>query len=60
MQNAAAADPSINATDVAFTATVVATAPMTSTATTADIAKPKVKVKKNVTAAGREVQNQKR
>jgi hypothetical protein len=36
------------------------TAPTTNTATTAAIAKPKLKVKKELTAAEREVQNQKR
>jgi hypothetical protein len=35
------------------------TAPTTSTATTAAISKPKVKVKKELTAMEREVQNQK-
>jgi hypothetical protein len=60
MEYVAAADPSIDATDVAFTANIVATAPMSSTTTTANITKPKVKVKKEVTAAERGVQNQKR
>jgi hypothetical protein len=57
MENTAA-DPSVEAIDVAVTATVAATTPTTSTATTAAVAKPKpkVKVKKELTAAEREVQ----
>jgi hypothetical protein len=53
-----AADPSVEAIDVAVTTTVAATAPTTSTATTAAVTKPKpkVKVKKELTAAEREVQ----
>jgi hypothetical protein len=55
----AATDPSVQAVDVAVTGSVVATAPTASMDTTAK-AKPKVKVKKEMTAAEREVQNQKR
>jgi hypothetical protein len=55
-----AADPSADAMDVALTAPAAPTAPMTSTATTTAIAKPKAKVKKELTTAEREVQNQKR
>jgi TctA family transporter len=53
-----AIDPSIDAVDVAVTGSVVATAPMAITDTTAK-AKPKAKVKKEMTATEREVQNQK-
>jgi hypothetical protein len=56
----AAADSSTDAMGVALTAPAAPTAPMTSTATTAAIAKPKAKVKKELTTAEREVQNQKR
>jgi hypothetical protein len=52
------ADPSIDAVDVAVTGTVTDIAPAASTATI--IAITKAKVKKEVTAAEREVQNQKR
>jgi hypothetical protein len=51
----AAADPSAAAMDVALTAPAAPTTPMTSTATTAAIAKPKAKVKKELTTAEREV-----
>jgi hypothetical protein len=54
----AATDPSVEAVDVAVTGSVVATALMANTDTTAK-AKPKVKVKKEMTAAEGEVQNQK-
>jgi hypothetical protein len=62
MENAAGADPSIEAVDVAVAGTIVATAMTASTTTTAAVAKskPKVKVKKEATATEREVQNQKR
>jgi hypothetical protein len=51
---AATADPSVDAIDVDLTA------PTAPTATTADIAKLKTRMKKELTAAEREVQNQKR
>jgi hypothetical protein len=56
------ADHSVEAIDVAITGVVAATVPMASTATTTAVAKdkPKAKVKKEVTAVEREVQNQKR
>jgi hypothetical protein len=54
---AATADPSVDAIDVDLTAP---TAPTASTATTADITKLKTRMKKELTAAEREVQNQKR
>jgi hypothetical protein len=49
---------SVEAVDVAVTGFVAAIAPTASTTTTADVAK--AKVKKEVTAAERKVQNQKR
>jgi hypothetical protein len=57
MENTATADPSVEAVDVAFTGTVVGTTPTASKSTTAAVGKPKpkVKVKKEVTAAEREV-----
>jgi hypothetical protein len=56
------ADPSIDAVDVAIIGTIADTTPMASMTTTAAITnpKPKAKVKKEVTTAEREVQNQKR
>jgi hypothetical protein len=48
----AAADPSVDAIDVALT---MPTAPTASTAATAAIGKPKAKVKKEHTTAEREV-----
>jgi hypothetical protein len=49
-------DPSIKAMDVAVTGSIAATASTNITDITAK-AKPKVKVKKELTAAEREVQN---
>jgi hypothetical protein len=60
MENTAAAtDPSFDAVDVAVTGSIAATAPTASTDTTAKD-KAKVKVKKELTTAEREVENQKR
>jgi hypothetical protein len=60
MENTAATDtainPSIDAVDVAVTGSVVATTPTAITDTTAK-AKPKAKVKKEMTAMEKEVQN---
>jgi hypothetical protein len=53
---ATATDPSVDAVDVAVTGSIAATTPTASTDATA---KAKVKVKKELTAAEREVQNQK-
>jgi hypothetical protein len=59
MENTAAAtDPSFDAVDVAVTGSIAATAPTASTDTTAKD-KAKVKVKKELTTAEREVENQK-
>jgi hypothetical protein len=59
MENTVAIDPSIDAEDVVVTGYAVAIAPTASTATIVK-AKPKAKVKKEMTAAERKVQNQKR
>jgi hypothetical protein len=62
VERGAVADPSIDAIDLAVTGTIADTALTASTATTAvvDKAKPKAKVKKQVNAAERKVQNKKR
>jgi hypothetical protein len=61
MENVGATtDPSVDAVDVAIIGTIVDTALTTSMNTTAAIAKPEAKVKKEVTTVDREVQNQKR
>jgi HD-GYP domain-containing protein (c-di-GMP phosphodiesterase class II) len=59
-EDATAADPSVDAMDVAVTAPAASTASTASTTTTAGITKAKAKVKKELTMAEREVQNQKR
>jgi hypothetical protein len=63
MENTTAAttttDPSVDVVDIEVTGSVTATAPTASTDTTAK-GKPKAKVRKEMTAAEREVQNQKR
>jgi hypothetical protein len=63
MENATAtSDPSVDVKDVAVTGYAAATVQTASTTTTATATnnKPKAKVKKEMTAAEREVQNQKR
>jgi hypothetical protein len=60
MENVGAtADPSVDALDVAIIGTIADTTPTAIVTTTTAIAKSKAKVKKEVTAAEREVQTQK-
>jgi hypothetical protein len=60
MENTIAADPSVEAVDVAVTRIAANSTPTASTATTTAVTKPKVKVKKEMTAAETEFRNQKR